>query len=120
MGGVADVQWVALRNADGQGIAIEYCCNEDLPANEDLKTGKAGARPAGMCGAQVSVSRWMPSEVDAARHDFELPRGEGRPVVVHVDTAHCGVGGVGGATDAVWRGHQQYFIDPITSEWNYE
>mmetsp|Transcript_9745 Transcript_9745/g.16945 ORF Transcript_9745/g.16945 Transcript_9745/m.16945 type:complete len:95 (+) Transcript_9745:3-287(+) len=76
-----------------------------------------------MSGAQVSAARWTPSMAHAAAHDFELlPAGRHcseEPVVLHVDTAHSGIGGTGGATDAVWRFHKQYLIDPRTEEWNY-
>jgi len=122
-GGVTDVQWVALQDNQGRGLLVEYS-SEDPPAPEEcFESGDSSCRPAKMTGAQVSAARWTPAMADAAAHDFEiLPDGqrpEDQPVVLHVDTAHCGIGGVGGATEAVWRFHQQHLVHPGTEEWNY-
>ena len=35
-----------------------------------------------------------------------------------MDTAHCGVGGVGGATDAVWRFYRQSTTTTTTTTTN--
>jgi len=116
--GRADVQWAALQDASGRGLLAQYRCDHS-PTPERLASGSAGPRPAGTTGAQFSASRWAPEHAEGAGHDFELPAGEDRPVVLHLDTAHCGVGGVGGATEAVWRFHRQYYVDPRTPEWRY-
>eukprot|EP00931_Biecheleriopsis_adriatica_P052779 TRINITY_DN30773_c0_g1_i1.p1 TRINITY_DN30773_c0_g1~~TRINITY_DN30773_c0_g1_i1.p1 ORF type:complete len:1158 (-),score=136.44 TRINITY_DN30773_c0_g1_i1:116-3589(-) len=120
-GGVADVQWVALQDAAGGGLLVEYACGDPPPPKEIAgESGCAGARPAGMCGAQVNASRVTCSMVAGARHDYEIQRSQDQPVVLHVDTAHAGIGGTGGATEAVWRFYDQYLVSPKTSEWNYE
>lgn len=122
-GGVADVQWVALQDSEGRGLLVEYSSDDPPAAEECNDCGNAGCRPAAMCGAQVSTARWIPAMAHAAAHDFEiLPQGQRRedqPVVLHVDTAHTGIGGEGGLTEAVWRFYDQYSVDPGTPEWNY-
>jgi beta-galactosidase len=118
-GGRADVLWTALQDAKGHGLLIEHCCADAPAAVEGIERGCAAARPAGTSGAQVSASRWTPTMVACASHDFELPHGADRPIAVHVDTAHCGIGGTGGATEAVWRFYPQYYVDPKTPAWNY-
>ncbi|CAE8648028.1 unnamed protein product [Polarella glacialis] len=115
-GGVTDVRWTALQDSSGRGLLIQYECQDAASNEESIANAGASLRPAGMRGAQVSAARWTPH----AKHDSELPRAKDLPVVVHVDTAHCGVGGTGGATEAVWRFYNQYLINPSLREgWNY-
>ena len=55
-------------------------------------------------------------ELDDAKHQFELETvAKGDKVVVHVDTAHCGVGG-----DCSWapQTHRQYWIG-TRKDWSY-
>lgn len=124
-GGVADVQWAALQDpsAEGRGLLFRYRC-QDLKDAPEVVHAVANRipqrRPAGTSGAQFSATRWTPQEAAEAPHDYRLPRGTDRPVVVHLDTAHCGVGGTGGATEAVWRYDEQYFISPRAEQWSYE
>merc|ERR1712100_955816 len=107
-GGVTDVNWVILQNPEnGSGLHFSYEDHESCNEPESLETGRVHARPVCMTGAQVSALRFSPAEAHDAWHDHELPKSKSRPIVVHVDTAHCGIGGVGGVTDAVWLGHKQ-------------
>jgi len=116
-GGVADVQWVAAQDSQGNGLLVQYTCDDHAPAVEDFPSGVPGARPAGMCGAQVSVSHYHPHTMPDAAHDYQLQKSNA--LVMNIDTAHCGIGGTGGATEGVWIYYKQYYIDPCAN-WDYE
>ena len=72
--------------------------------------------PAGMSGAQVSVSRYSPDELEAKSHDADLVPSSGT-IHLHIDASHMGVGG-----DSSWepRTHTQYRISPKAGlTWSY-
>merc|ERR1712176_1528666 len=78
-GGAADVQWVALQDpsSGGSGLLLQYWSEDKAAPVEQARQRveqKPAARPAGMKGAQVSASRWMPATIASASHDFQLPR----------------------------------------------
>lgn len=124
-GGLADVHWIGLQSPDGHGLLLEYSCSDPPAPLETIASGTPNTRPAGTTGAQVSASRFHPTEFHNAAHDHELrnhaPCGDCSrlPIVVHIDTAHCGIAGVGGTTDAVWRAYNQYCVNPRAEEWNF-
>lgn len=76
------------------------------------------SRPRGSGrGAQISISPYDEFELDDSKHQFELEKEKlSGKVVVHIDTAHCGVGG-----DCSWapQTHKQYWIG-TGKEWKYE
>ncbi|GBF99412.1 beta-D-galactosidase [Raphidocelis subcapitata] len=86
-GGRTDVAWAALRDARGAGLA--FVCTSKSFASQ------APAPPAGAAPtlSLFSASRHSWREVEAARHQHDLAGGAGRPVHVHLDAAHMGVGG---------------------------
>eukprot|EP00927_Polykrikos_kofoidii_P057925 TRINITY_DN5216_c0_g2_i1.p1 TRINITY_DN5216_c0_g2~~TRINITY_DN5216_c0_g2_i1.p1 ORF type:complete len:1231 (-),score=160.75 TRINITY_DN5216_c0_g2_i1:203-3349(-) len=125
-GGKADVHWAALTDPSrqGEGILFRYSCHEAAPSRERAEDGPSESRPAGTRGAQLSVSRWTVAELDAAKHNFELPgktlsAREARPVQVHVDTAHIGLGGAGKGNDKLFATASQFMISPRCSPWKY-
>jgi beta-galactosidase len=85
-GGRTDVSWAALRDARGAGIAFVCTSNSSAP--------QAPAPPGGAPLLSLfSAARHSWREVEAARHQHDLAGGASRPVHVHLDTAHMGVGG---------------------------
>jgi len=131
-GGRADATWLTVRDdVSGSGLLIEYFC-DDAPAPDDaaLMSGGggggvepanavAGLRPMGTKGAQLSLSRFTLSALDRAAHQWELGTFDAlkdMPVEVHVDTAHCGIGG-----DVSWLPsvHAQYLVSPACGPWTF-
>jgi len=123
-GGKADVHWAALTDPQepGSGLLISYCSDDTVPVRERPSDQASGRRPASTQGAQLSTSRWTLAELDAARHHFELPDRQAlrsRPVQVHVDTAHAGIGGAGEGGAKLWATASQFLINPKESPWSY-
>jgi beta-galactosidase len=89
-GGRADVRWLTLRGDDGTGVRIEL----DDPA-------------------QVSATHYRATDLATASHDVELvPRPE---TIVHLDTAHRGLGTASCGPDTLPR----YLIGPGTYRWSW-
>jgi len=124
-GGKSDVFWTALMDpiAPGTGLLVEYV-STDVVASEEGLTTTASQRPAGTRGAQLSTSRWTLAELTAARHRHELPHhGDAlelyeRPVQLHIDTAHMGVGAEGGLQ--IWAAANEFLVKPGPLPWTYE
>jgi len=124
-GGKADVHWAALTNPEPphHGLLLRYLCHDEAPDDEQPGDMPADRRPAGTKGAQLNVSRWLVNELDAARYRHELPVRdvlEERPVQVHIDTAHAGIGGVGEGGAKLWATASQFLISPSKSPWTYK
>lgn len=125
-GGKADVHWAVLREdaPDGAGLLLSYVCRDEAPLVERLGAS-TGHRAAGAAGAQFSASRWTLEELLKARHSYDLPCWNNdkalrsRPIQVHVDTAHMGVGAAGETPQVVWNISPQYFVCP-RKPWTYE
>ncbi|CAK8995494.1 unnamed protein product [Durusdinium trenchii] len=56
-GGKADVQWAAFTASSGEGLLLEYSCDDAAAEVDDPRDGKAKQRPAMTKGAQLSASR---------------------------------------------------------------
>jgi len=124
-GGKADVHWAALTNpqAPHHGMLLQYLCHDEAPCKEKPEDMPAGCQPAGMRGAQLNVSRRVIKELDSARHRHELPVRDAlqdRPVQVHIDAAHAGVGGAGEGVAKLWKTASQFLICPAESPWTYK
>eukprot|EP00928_Gymnodinium_smaydae_P099328 TRINITY_DN9445_c0_g2_i2.p1 TRINITY_DN9445_c0_g2~~TRINITY_DN9445_c0_g2_i2.p1 ORF type:complete len:1310 (-),score=261.96 TRINITY_DN9445_c0_g2_i2:145-4074(-) len=126
-GGKADVHWAALTDPlePGHGLLLRYGCDQEAPPDEVPGDAPASRRPAGTSGAQLSVSRWTRQELEVARHRHELPLWgcpealRRRPIQVHLDTAHSGVGGAGAGGEKLWATASQFLITPRGSPWKY-
>lgn len=125
-GGKADVHWAAFTDPQmpGNGVLLQYLSDQAAPPAERPGDAPALARPAGTHGAQLQASRWTLQELERARHRHELPgRGtesmRARPVQVHFDTAHAGVGSAGAGGDKLWATASQFLINPKMSPWAY-
>ena len=104
-GGKADVQWAAFTASSGEGLLLEYSCDDAAAEVDDPRDGKAKQRPAMTKGAQLSASRYSMEELENTSHRHLLPHQanlQSRPIHVHLDTAHCGVGGVGEGGSKLW------------------
>lgn len=89
-GGRADVRWLMLTREDGSGIRIEL----DRPA-------------------QVSAIHHRAIDLATASHDVEL---EARPeTIVHIDTAHRGLGTASCGPDTLPR----YMVGPGRYRWSW-
>lgn len=127
-GGKADMHWAAFTDPAqrGHGLLIQYSSADDAPPKDCLGGVPAGKRPAGMKGAQLSASRWSHMEITEATHRHKLPdindteAIQARPVRVHIDTAHLGVGAAGAGTEKVWAIAPQFLVTPTDSPWTYE
>merc|ERR1719387_1918656 len=100
---------------EGNGLLLRYSSTDAPPARKMPEDAPSCSRPAETSGAQLSVSRWTVSELDAVQHRHELPfrdDNSARPIWVHLDTAQMGVGGVGAGTAKVWATASQFMIDP--------
>jgi beta-galactosidase len=87
-GGRADVSWLRLSNADGNGLVLAF----DRPL-------------------QVSATHFRAADLAAASHDVELvPRQE---TIVHIDAAHRGLGTASCGPDTL----PAYLVRPGTYEW---
>mmetsp|Transcript_62626 Transcript_62626/g.173285 ORF Transcript_62626/g.173285 Transcript_62626/m.173285 type:complete len:323 (-) Transcript_62626:138-1106(-) len=124
-GGKADVHGAALTDPDAnEGILMEYACLQAAPPEERPEDQPSTNRPSGTRGAQLSASRWTMQELDAHRHIYELrsflsPAAlKERPVQVHLDTAHAGVGAAGQGGDKLWATAKQFMVNPKES-WQY-
>jgi len=123
-GGRSDCQWVEMRSKQSKkAIRIEYAMPENFEVREEYFPGMdlsesepaPAARPSGMRGAQFNASRYTVEELQAAKHQYELPNVNGdTPIKLHIDTAHMGIGG-----DVSWmpRLHKQYRVHAKT--WDY-
>ena len=84
---------------------LEYS-SEDPAAEVDVPgDAVAKKRPAATKGAQLSASRYSMEELENTSHRHKLPHQEhlrSRPIHVHLDTAHSGVGGVGEGGSKLW------------------
>ena len=95
-GGRADVHWAAFTGTTGDGLLFQYLCGDAAASLDDPRDGAAEKRPRNTQGAQVSASRLSLEELENTSHRHLLPKvNESRPIHVHLDTAHAGVGGVG-------------------------
>jgi beta-galactosidase len=89
-GGRADVRWLTLTRPDGTGIRIEL----DHPA-------------------QVSATHYRAIDLATATHDVELVA---RPeTIVHLDTAHRGLGTASCGPDTLPR----YLVGPALYRWSW-
>jgi beta-galactosidase len=89
-GGHADVRWLELRDAGGDGIRIVL----DRPH-------------------QVSATHFLAADLAAARHDVDLvPRAE---TIVHLDAAHRGLGTASCGPDTL----PEYLVGPGTYHWSW-
>lgn len=125
-GGKADVHWVALvEPSASDGLLFRYSSRDSPPPPEALGGGAAGKRPAGTSGAQLNVSRWTRAELTAAAHNYELPACRdraalaARPVQVHLDTAHLGVGAAGEKPDTLTKIAPQFLMRAEATPWTY-
>lgn len=119
-GGRADVHWAAFTARTGDGLLFQYLCPDAAASLDDPKDGAAEQRPRNMQGAQVSASRLSLEELENTSHRHLLPKvNESRPVHVHLDTAHAGVGGVGEGGSKLWATATQFLINPKCGPWNF-
>ena len=119
-GGRADVHWAAFTATTGDGLLFQYLCPDAAASLDDPKDGAAEQRPRNMQGAQVSASRLSLEELENTSHRHLLPKvNESRPVHVHLDTAHAGVGGVGEGGSKLWATATQFLINPKCGPWNF-
>ncbi|GBG26838.1 Beta-galactosidase [Hondaea fermentalgiana] len=122
-GGRADVQWAAFRSrGSGRGFRISHA--SPTPVRREVFPGVSpkgiempgpSARPTGMSGAQLNVSRYTVDDLATAKHQSELPDiDRSSPLYIHIDTAHMGLGG-----DVSWqpRTHDQYKVH--SKGWKY-
>ena len=99
---------------------FQYLCPDAAASLDDPKDGAAEQRPRNMQGAQVSASRLSLEELENTSHRHLLPKvNESRPVHVHLDTAHAGVGGVGEGGSKLWATATQFLINPKCGPWNF-
>lgn len=112
-GGRADTQWVALRDARGRGLA--FVCTANSAGLPHPPCDAAGATAAAFAAGPpalrlISASRHSVAELEAAKHQHELPaRGPRDPVHVHLDATHMGVGGDDSWSPSV---HDAYLVRP--------
>jgi beta-galactosidase len=89
-GGRADVRWLQLSDAAGEGVRLDL----DAPG-------------------QVSANRYTAADLEAATHLDELtPRAE---TIVHLDAAHRGVGTASCGPDTI----EAYLVGPGTYRWGW-
>ncbi|CAJ1429509.1 unnamed protein product [Effrenium voratum] len=119
-GGRADVHWAAFTAPSGEGLLLQYSCNDEPAPDSVPQDQEPSKRPAGTRGAQLSASRYTMEEVEAASHRHKLPTATARPVQVHLDTAHLGVGGVGEGGSKLWATATQFFVSPQKGPWSVE
>jgi len=119
-GGRADVHWAAFTAPSGEGLLLHYSCNDEPAPDSVPQDQEPSKRPAGTRGAQLSASRYTMEEVEAASHRHKLPTATARPVQVHLDTAHLGVGGVGEGGSKLWATATQFFVSPQKGPWRYQ
>ena len=126
-GGRSDVQWVKMHDGDSEqpALLVSYAFNGPDAKSEffdgydlSLAQPKRGdARPAGMQGAQMCLTRYTIGELTFARHQHELHSidKDSSDIYLHIDGAHCGVGG-----DCSWapRLHNQYRV--WGERWKYK
>ena len=122
-GGKADVHWVAFTDGEfGHGLMLTYSCDDTQTKQDKPEDAPTEKRPARMSGAQLSASRWTQEELESTSHRHKLPARQAlksRPVQVHLDTAHAGVGGVGEGGSKLWATAQQFLVSPGRGEWTY-
>jgi len=127
-GGKADMHWVALTDptSPGHGLCVSYLSSDNRPPPDKLHGAVAGRRPNGTKGAQLSASRWTVAEIMQSRHRQELPSYgdvaalQARPIQLHVDTAHMGVGAAGYGPGEVWAVAPQFYVRAEAEPWTYD
>ncbi|OLP89576.1 Beta-galactosidase [Symbiodinium microadriaticum] len=114
-GGKADVHWAAFTDGSfGHGLMLTYSCGDGEAQQDKPEDAASEKRPACTRGAQLSASRWTQEELELNSHRHKLPARQAlssRPVNVHLDTAHAGVGGVGEGGSRLWATANHHCMD---------
>eukprot|EP00439_Symbiodinium_sp_Y106_P078352 s153_g17.t1 len=114
-GGKADVHWAAFTDGSfGHGLMLTYSCGDGEAQQDKPEDAASEKRPACTRGAQLSASRWTQEELERNSHRHKLPARQAlssRPVNVHLDTAHAGVGGVGEGGSRLWATANHHCMD---------
>ncbi|CAE7285690.1 lacZ [Symbiodinium sp. CCMP2456] len=114
-GGKADVHWAAFTDGSfGHGLMLTYSCGDGEAQQDKPEDAASEKRPACTRGAQLSASRWTQEELERNSHRHNLPARQAsssRPVNVHLDTAHAGVGGVGEGGSRLWATANHHCMD---------
>ena len=122
-GGKADVHWAAFTDGSfGHGLMLTYSCGDGEAQQDKPEDAASEKRPACTRGAQLSASRWTQEELERNSHRHKLPARQAlssRPVNVHLDTAHAGVGGVGEGGSRLWATANQFLVSPGHGSWTY-
>ncbi|CAE7661765.1 lacZ [Symbiodinium sp. CCMP2592] len=122
-GGKADVHWAAFTDRSfGHGLMLTYSCGDGEAQQDKPEDAASEKRPACTRGAQLSASRWTQEELERNSHRHKLPARQAlssRPVNVHLDTAHAGVGGVGEGGSRLWATANQFLVSPGHGSWTY-
>ena len=127
------MHWAAFTTSSGDGLLLDYSCLDPAPAADVPWDAAPGQRPADTKGMQLSASRYSMEELENTSHRHKLNQersigGEkrglrqdlsGRPVHVHLDTAHLGVGGVGEGGSKLWATATQFMVNPACGPWSF-
>ena len=102
---------------------LQYSCDDEPAKKDKPEDAPTEKRPARTAGAQLSASRLTKEELDRTSHRHKLPASaalKSRPVHVHLDTAHAGVGGVGEGGHKLWATAKQFLVSPGRGPWTYK
>lgn len=113
------MHWAAFTSSSGDGLLLDYACLDPAVAGDVPWDAAPGQRPADTKGMQLSASRYSMEELENTSHRHKLHQDLSRPVHVHLDTAHLGVGGVGEGGSKLWATATQFMVNPARGPWSF-